>query len=212
MDEYGAYEERLSRWLRDDAGVEDMRRIVSRTDARVLLSKFEPGFADRLRQSLDLRADLFDGTAVAAAYTRQAALSPETARVEVWRLAMSGMLAGTHGPHRLTPAQQAEIQAGIDSVATVLASVLWSAPTAGDVSEPHPGERAAYRDAVTQLGSAGGPFTRRYGIFDGAQVVNHCPGAPYARSLLALGWRVCTGTDPPAPDAAESPSRTPGSQ
>jgi hypothetical protein len=119
-------------------------------------------------------------------------------RVDAWRLAMSGMLANGHGPHRLSPAEQAEVQAGVDSVAAVLASVLWSEPAARDSYQPQDGERAAYRDALARLSRVDGPFTRRYGVFDGAQVVNHCPGAPYARMLLALGWRVCTGTEPPS--------------
>jgi hypothetical protein len=204
MDVDGAFEEALIRWLQQEAGVEEPRRVVSRSDSRILLSKFAPGFAERLRVTLDRRVDLFDDAAVAAAYARQASLSPKIARVETWRLAMSGMLADADGRSHLTPPQRAEVQAGIDSVAAVLASVLWSTPTAADFYEPQPGERAAYRDAVAQLGSAASPFTRRYGVYDGAQVVNHCPGAPYARTLLALGWRICTGTEPPVPDDAGS--------
>jgi hypothetical protein len=193
------YADRLNRWLQQEVGAEEPRRVVSRSDARVLVSKFATGFADRLRESLDRRADLFDPGAVATAYVRQAALSPDLARVEVWRLAMGGMLADGRGHIGLTPAQQAEVMAGVDSVAAVLAAVLWSEPTAGDEYDPQASEREAYRDALARLGSADGPFTRRYGVFDGAQVVNHCPGAPYARMLLALGWRVCTGTEPPSP-------------
>jgi hypothetical protein len=197
------YAERLNRWLQQEVGAEEPCRVVSHNNARVLVSKFAAGFGERLRESLDRRADLFDLGAMSIAFARQAALSPDMSRVEVWRLAMSGMLADQDGPHRLTSAQQAEVQAGVDSVAAVLASVLWSDPTADVLYQPQDGEREAYRDALTHLGSTDGPFTRRYGVFDGAQVVNHCPGAPYARMLLALGWRVCTETEPPAPFETE---------
>jgi hypothetical protein len=204
VDEDQAFVDRLNRWLRQEVGAEEPRRVVSRTDARVFVSKFAVGFAEHLRETLDHRADLFDVDAVSIAYARQATRSPDMPRVEVWRLAMGGMLADGHRPHRLSPAQRAEVQAGIDSVAAVLASVLWSEPIVGGAYQPQPGERGAYCDALTRLGNTDGPFTRRYGVFDGAQVVNHCPGAPYARVLLALGWRVCTGTEPPTPEDSES--------
>ncbi|MGD9892701.1 MAG: hypothetical protein AB7R89_08185 [Dehalococcoidia bacterium] len=199
----GAYAGRLNHWLRHEVGAEEPRRVVSRSNDRVLVSKFAAGFAEHLRESLDHRADLFDPGAVATAYARQVARAPDIPKVEVWRLAMSEMLADRNGTYPLSPAQQAEVQAGVDSVAAVLASVIWSAPTAGEPFRPQTGEREAYRDALARLGSTAGPFTRRYGVFDGAQVVNHCPGAPYARMLLALGWLVCTGTEPPALDDAE---------
>lgn len=203
VEEDQGYADRLNRWLRQEIGAEESRRIVSRTDARVLISKFEAGLAERLRESLDRRADLFDLDAVSAAYARRAALSPDMAMVEVWRLAMGGMLADGHGPNTLTPAQQSEVMAGVDSVAAVLASALWSEPTAGEEYQPQDSERRAYRDALARLDRTDGLFTRRYGVFEGARVVNHCPGAPYARRLLALGWRVCTGTEPPSPDDDE---------
>jgi len=165
------YADRLNRWLQQEVGAEEPRRVVSRSDARVLVSKFATGFADRLRESLDRRADLFDPGAVATAYVRQAALSPDLTRVEVWRLAMGGMLADGRGHISLTPAQQAEVMAGVDSVAAVLAAVLWSEPTAGDEYDPQASEREAYRDALARLGAqdragAGraepGPVARRY--------------------------------------------------
>jgi hypothetical protein len=40
-------------------------------------------------------------------------------------------------------------------------------------------------------------FTRHYGTFEGYAVENHCPGASYARTMLAQAWRACTGTHPP---------------
>jgi hypothetical protein len=212
VDEDRTYVERLNRWLQQDVGAEEPRRVVSRSDDRVLVSKFAAGFAEQLRESLDRRSDIFDRDAVSEAYARQTALLPGMSRVEAWRLALSGMLADIDGPRPLSAVQQAEVQAGVDSVAAVLASILWSAPAAGDPFQPQPGEREAYRDALTHLSSAAGPFTRRYGVFDGAQVVNHCPGAPYARGLLALGWCVCTGTEPPAPAEAERLPDHPPSQ
>ena len=55
VDEDGAHADRLNRWLKDEVGAEEPRRVVSRSDTRVLVSKFAGGFAERLRDSLDRR-------------------------------------------------------------------------------------------------------------------------------------------------------------
>lgn len=192
----GDAERRLNRWLHDDAGIAEPRRIVSRSTDRILVSKFPPGFGERLRQTLAGVPDLFGAAAVTAAYRREALEDLSRPKVEVWRRAMGRVLVAGR-PVRLSPAQRSEVQAGIDSVAAMLAGILWSDPPAGAAYQPLAGEIQAFRDAVGRLRSDSSPFTRRYGVFESAEVVNHCPGAPFARRLLDLGWLVCTGTPPP---------------
>lgn len=197
MCDRAAVEERLSHWLRDEAGIAEPRRVVSHTPQRILLSKFAAGFAEGLRRTLERVPQLFDIDAATQAYQAEASLHPDASRVETWRTATSRILVAARDQGRLTPAQCSEVQAGIDSVAAMLSGILWSEPSAAAGYEPLPGEVQAFQDAIEQLDSDGSHFTRRYGVFDGAEVVNHCPGAPYARTFLHLGWVVCTGTPPP---------------
>ena len=58
---------------------------------------------------------------------------------------------------------------------------------------PGPGELEAYADARARMAGDAPIFTRYYGEFRGLPVVNHCPGAPIARRLLAEGWQLCSG-------------------
>jgi hypothetical protein len=193
-----ALERRLNAWLRAEVGVETPRRVVREEPGRILVSKFAAGFAQRLHRTLERLPRLFEVETVAAVYRRLAAARPEAGRVATWRAAALAVLDEGAGPAALTAVQRAEVRAGIDSVAAVLETVLWSGPRAGDTGyRPLPGEVAAYRDALTRAERAQDLFTRVYGTFEGAAVVNYCPGAPYARALLAQAWTVCTGTAPP---------------
>ncbi len=98
----------------------------------------------------------------------------------------------------LTADEQAEVRAGIDSVAALLDSILWSGPVAGADYAILPGESDAYVEAVARM-DEGAMFTRFYGLFEGRRVENHCPGAQFARLLLAQAWTLCTGCPPPSP-------------
>ena len=192
-------EARLLAWLRDSIGLDEERR-VARVDAGVVLaSKFEPGFAPQLHELLDELPQLFDQEEVERTYRRCAAESgPAEPRVAVWGSALHSLLATLGAKRGIDDRRQALIRVGIVSVQAVLDSVLWSRPAAGDDYTPLSGERAAYRDATRQLEPGRELFTRYYGTFEGRRVENHCPGAAFARVMLAHAWSVCTGTPPPA--------------
>ncbi|HZU77687.1 MAG TPA: hypothetical protein VFA70_13040 [Dehalococcoidia bacterium] len=176
----------------------DGRRVVRRDANRILVSKFEDGFAAALHASLARVPELFELRSVEAAYGAVATAQTTLRRVEAWHLALAQLLAELGEARGLTREQQAQVLAGIDSVAALLDSILWSEPGVGDDYAPHSGEEDAYREAVARMDATPGIFTRFYGIFAGARVENHCPGAPFARLLLAQAWTACTGWPPPA--------------
>ena len=187
---------RLAAWL-FERGVEGARRVVRENDDEILVSKFEPGFAARLGEVMAALPRLTDRTIVARAYEREAARTPEAARVEVWRRAMAALVAEGLAAAGRDVGEGALVRAGIDSVAAVLDSVLWTAPAATQPWSPSAAERRAFEEALART-AATDLFTRRYGAFEGQAVVNHCPGAAYARALLACGWHACTGERRPA--------------
>ena len=195
-----ALEPALNAWLVDAHGVDRPRRIVRADAERMLVSKFEPGFAARLHELLELMPELFDEAAVVAAYDEHARMAPPgTLRTAAWHAAMHARLRAAGDRHAIPDLRQAEVRTGIDSVYAVLDSVLWTAPRVGDGGySPAPGEIAAYRDGLDRLAPERDLFTRHYGLFEGRDVVNHCPGASFARAMLAHAWRACTGTAPPA--------------
>lgn len=193
-------EARLNAWLRLERGIGEPRRIARIDDATILVSKFEPGFAARLHDVLDQLPELFDAPVVARWFARQANTLPaSTARVACWHAAMLALLRELGEARGIGPMEQAMVEAGIDSVAALLDTVLWTGPTleAADLA-PAPAEVAAYCDAWERLYADSGIFTRAYGRFEGRDVVNHCPGAPFARRLLDQAWEICTGTPSPA--------------
>jgi hypothetical protein len=187
----------FTEWLSSEAHVSEPRRLVRRDPGRILVSKFEDGFADRLHRALARVPELFEAAAVCEAYRRCTA-DPDLARVEAWHTAIAGLLARLGAERGLTADQQAEIRAGIDSVAALLDSILWTSPAIGAAFVPSSGEVAAFREAIELMDADPGMFTRFYGVFEGVRVENHCPGAPLARRLLAQAWTVCTGTPAPA--------------
>jgi hypothetical protein len=193
-----AFEERIQAWLAEMPGVTGHRRVVRHDASRVLLSKFEPGFAPRLFEALDRVPELLSEAAVLSAYEHLACERGSEPRVTLWHEAVVGLLDAARERARLDAKQLAEIRAGLDSVAAVMDSVLWSTPLAGSGYEVAPGEIEAYRDVVADAESDGGMFTRFYGMFEGAAVMNHCPAAQIARVLLAQAWLVCTGTAAPS--------------
>ncbi|MPZ98030.1 MAG: hypothetical protein GEU80_01625 [Dehalococcoidia bacterium] len=199
MQAAGSFEHRLNEWLRADVGVDLPRRVAREDPRRVLVSKFEPGFAARLHELLDLMPELFDEASVVAAYEREALeATPGAGRVDCWHTATHRMLREAGERHAIPDLRQAEVRTGIDSVCAVLQAVLWSDPRAGDAGyTPAAGEVTAYLDGLARLAPDVDLFTRTYGEFEGRLVQNHCPGASLARVMLAQGWRACTGTPPP---------------
>ena len=176
-------------WLRT-LGIEGSRRIVREASGVILVSKFEPGFAAHLHEAIDALPEMFDIEQVTERY-RLATCG--TLRPEAWRIAIQMLLADT-GPFRgLDRDQLAEIQAGIDSVAALLDSLLWTGPKTGVEWRPSEAERQAYADALARMDAESGIFSRYYGEFEGVRVENHCPGAQVARRLFTQAWTVCTG-------------------
>lgn len=190
----------LLRWI-DALEVEGTRRVVRRDEAGILLSKFEPGFAARLHELLDLMPELFDEATVIEAYERAAeAAPPSMKRVDAWHQAMHALLAAAGKRRDIPDLRLAEVRTGIDSVRAILDTVIWSEPTVSDDYTATGGERSAYLDGLGELADGRDLFTRYYGLFDGIPVRNHCPGASFARLMLAHGWSACTGEQPPAED------------
>jgi hypothetical protein len=183
-------EERLARWL-TDRGIEGSRRVVRASSDVILVSKFEPGFAAHLHEAIDRLPELFELAAVTARY---ASADMGATRAEGWRLGVSGLLADVGPTRGLDRDQLAEIQAGIDSVAALLDSILWTAPTVGAGGwKVSPAEVTAYEEALGRMDDDSSIFTRYYGHFEGARVENHCPGAQVARRLFTQAWALTTG-------------------
>ncbi len=187
-------ERRLADWLATERGIHEPRRVVRAGWSRVLVSKCPGGFAAELMGTIDVLPELLDRAAVAAAYRLEALADTRALRAECWHRAILGLLGRLCAERHVPPGHEEEVRIGVDSAAALLDTILWSSPHAGDSYAPLDGEIAAYKEA---LGSSGRDlFTRVYGVFEGAQVVNHCPGAPVAREMLAQAWAVCTSTPP----------------
>ena len=195
-------EARLRRWLVEEAHVEDERRLVRADEESILVSKFPAGFAPALHALLERLPAVFDERRVAEAYSEAASRLGGGERVKAWNYAVRELLRLEAEALGIEDEQQGLVRVGIDSVRAVLESVLWSAPRLEDTAyAPLPGERSAYVDATRRMAGAD-LFTRRYGVFEGRMVENHCPGAAFARVMLAQAWTVCTGTHPPEVSAA----------
>ena len=196
-----AQSQRFATWLQEVAGIDEPRRVVRADASSILVSKFEEGFSARLLAAVDDLRDLFDPATVAARYEETGAGSPGIARVDCWGAAVRSLLVEATTAGRITREQRAEVEAGVDSVAALMASILWTSPVFGDEAVPKTGEIAAYREALEAMNAENSLFTRYYGEFEGLRVVNHCPGARVARRLLEQAWRISTGTEPPAVEA-----------
>jgi hypothetical protein len=190
--------ERLLAWLRE-RGIEDERRVVRASPSGILVSKFPAGFAARLHDSVGRLGALFDDDAVGDATKAIGTSDPSVSRVAAWHGAVLGVLRVAEDAGIVTPSERAEVEAGVDSVAALLDTALWTGPTwSDDAWTPGEGEVTAFREALSRMHDADGLFSRHYGVFDGAPVTNHCPGVGVARRLLEQAWSVCTGTNVPS--------------
>lgn len=201
-DDDPAFERRLLAWLKDDVGIPDERRVSRLDEDTVLVSKTEPGLAADLHQLMEHLPELVSESAVLAAYALETARADAgTSCLEVWDRSMRALLGEASETRGVADEErQAQIRVGLDSVRAVMESVLWTNPRIDDADyAPAAAERAAYLDATRRL--AGHDFfTRYYGAFEGRPVLNHCPGAAYARVMAAQAWLACTGEPPPAAD------------
>ena len=184
-------EQRLNAWLAE-LGIEGHRRIVRRTPSTTLVSKFEPGFAQALIARLENFPGLFDLADVRAYYARLAESAPNETRAATWHRASLELLAEHAGKHSLEPRDVAEVEAGIDSVAALLDSVLFTGPIAGSDAAISEAEAAAYAEVLERMDAESSLFTRNYGYFDDTLVVNHCPGSRFARQLFEQAWTICS--------------------
>lgn len=204
MNHNGNLEARLQSWLAIECGVDEPRRIVRADPSRILVSKCPAGFASELTDVLDRLPELFDLQAMRTAYEAEAAANPGSARSGCWHRGIIDLLARLCCARQIPAQHEEEVRIGIDSAAALLDTILWSGPRAGEAYEPSSSEAAAYVEAMAS--NDRDLFTRAYGVFEGAQVVNHCPGAPFARAMMAQAWEICTGTRPPtATDEAVHP-------
>jgi hypothetical protein len=192
-------ERTLLAWLEDEVGVDRPRRLVRVDEREILVSKFEPGFAAQLHQLLDQIPEIFDEAGVIERYQALApSLPADTPRVDAWHAAMHAALRLAGERLEVEDSRLAEVRVGVDSVRAVLEAVIWTQPRVGDDYTPRSGEVDAYREGMAALQDDRDIFTRYYGDFEGVPVRNHCPGAAFARRMLAHGWHAITGT--PAPD------------
>jgi hypothetical protein len=187
------FEQRLQQWMEGLPGVTERRRVVRRDGARVLVSKFEEGFAAHLHDVLDRLPELFDVAFTAEAYAKAAREHPEAPRALVWRVSIGRTLRALAEERGLTQDDVTNVGGGLDSVAALLDSVLWTSPLAGDAGyAPAPGECEAYGDAAGRMDTDAPIFMRVYGEFEGAQVVNYCPAPLFGRRLFNQAWSICT--------------------
>lgn len=170
---------------------------MRRGPSSILVSKFDAGFAARLHEVIAGLPEVFEESAVRRVYADVASAKPGGTRANCWHEAVRTILDDAVAAGRVTAKERAEVVAGIDSVAALLDSVLWTAPTTGVAYAPSAGEFDAFREAREKMDAENSLFTRFYGTFEGLPVVNHCPGAHFARRLIAQAWTLCTGTPPP---------------
>lgn len=189
-------DEDILRWLRDTAGVLERRRVVRRSESSILISKFDEGFAARLHETIDRLPVLFDGAAVAERFEVLVRDDPAMTRAEGWRRAIRALIREAADPQGLHPDAVAEVCAGVDSVAALVDTILWTGPSGPVARPPEPPEMEAYRDTRARMDAEPGIFTRYYGSFEGVPVENHCPGSQVARRLFAQAWAICTCPDP----------------
>jgi hypothetical protein len=182
----------ILRWLRDVAGIAEPRRVVRRSPTAILVSKFDEGFAARLHETIDRLPEMFDDALVTARFDELAAIDPSRTRIETWRLAITAAISESAARQGLHPDAVAEVRAGIDSVAGLLDSILWTSPAGIEPHTPEPSEVEAYNDTRARMDAERGLFTRYYGSVEGVPVENHCPGSQVARRLFAQAWAICT--------------------
>lgn len=185
-------DEQLNSWLAE-AGIDGERRIVRESEHTVLVSKFPPGFAHALVDRVEGLTELFADAVIQAAYERVAAESPGSSRAATWHQASLAVLRELAERDGLDRRAVAEVEAGIDSVAALLDTVLFMGEPASSEVPATAAEARAYEEALAKLDSDAPLFTRQYGVLDGKTVVNHCPGSRFARLLFEQGWRLCSG-------------------
>jgi hypothetical protein len=192
----------FSQWLVSEAHVREPRRIVKTDETTILVSKVESGFAAELHNTLDLLGFASDDDFKLQIKDRMWDAYPANmSRVEAWRQSVKDILLEAGKKSSVPAVRLNEIQIGVDSVAALLDATLWTNPILADCSyQPAAGESKAYLENLEVLTDGSDIFTRFYGDYAGKSVLNHCPGALFARKLLSTGWEICSGIDTPKPN------------
>ncbi|MBH77886.1 MAG: hypothetical protein CL897_06635 [Dehalococcoidia bacterium] len=191
-------EDRLHRWLVNEHGIVDVRRIVREDDNGFLLSKVPSDLIGRVGVMVERLALFSKDDPIAIATADQAYRYPNRSRVDNWRAAVCDLIRKRAQSQGFSSDDADLLTVGVESVAAVMRAVLWSDPVEGEICAPSSAEIDAWRDVLGRTDRAGDLFTRHYGFFEGKAVSSHCPGAPYARAFMESAWRCCTGTPPPA--------------
>lgn len=188
----------LAAHVRDALGIAAPRRVVRADADVVVLSKLQPGETQTLFAAVEALPELFDAAAVGVEYGRVVAAYRERGeaplRTTAWREAVESLLDRLGAERGIDAAARRLLAPGLDSVQAVLDAVLWSAPTVDSDAPASAGERAALADVLEA--DDHDLFRRYYGSVDGRRVESYCPGAPFARRLLAQAFAVCGGPAP----------------
>ena len=186
--------EHFKKWLRLEAEINDWRRIVRVDDTTILISKFEEDFARNLHQSISQIPELLKLPIIKMQYTNSAMKNNNIERTKNWYHAVSYIIDSSLNKTNIDNNRVIEIQAGIDSIYSILETILWTSPKTMDTYKPHEGEITAYEDLLKSMENSHDIFTKYYGNYENRKVVNHCPGAIIAKTLITHAWEVCTKT------------------
>ena len=187
--------EKFAKWLKNDAEINEWRRIVRIDDENILISKFKEDFAQNLHKSIALIPELLDLKIIQMQYQNLAITNKNAQRTKNWYQAINSIVNSSQYQAELGKKRVAEILAGIDSVYSILETILWTSPKVFDAYKPHAGEIIAYKDMLKSMVDNQDIFTKYYGNYEDRKVVNHCPGATIAKKMLTHAWKVCTTTN-----------------
>ncbi len=185
-------------WLDDLLGMGHGRRVAALGADRILLTKVDPGLPARVLDAVDRLPALSDAAVL------RALMPADLPPIPAWQWAVSAVLADAGRAGLIGPAVEAEVCAGVESLAALLDACCWTAD--GPDWRPTEAEKAALREAGDRLAQgSGGLFTRHYGIFGGRRVENHCPGAGVARRMFWAAVSAILGEEQGAELARELP-------
>ena len=196
-------DEDLRRWLREEVGLNEYRRVVRQNREVIVISKLEDGFSQELFAIVERLPELFDESAVGREYAELVGahlrVGEVPARTAVWHEAGERLLRRLGAERGIDEPRLTLVLPGIESVHAVMDTILWSAPTIDDSRGPGPGETAEFEAFEASQGRreegvrvTRDLFTRYYGSLAGRRVENYCPGAQFARQLVKQAWRICS--------------------
>jgi hypothetical protein len=186
--------EKFENWLKFHAQINEWRRIVRVDEETILVSKFKEDFSHALHTSISQIPDLLELNVIKMQYQNSAIISKDIQRTKNWYNAITAFVDSYQNKLKMDTNRIAEIQAGIDSVYSILETILWTNPKVMDIYKPHEGEIIAYKEILKSMEDNPGIFSKYYGNYEDHKVVNYCPGATIAKTMLTQAWEVCTTT------------------